>query len=401
LSLQYFEPAGWKKRIAFFLVSQNISLFGSSVVSFSILWHITLATSSGMWMMLATLCNNVPFVVISLFGGVWADRYSRKRLIMLADGFIAMATLLLAVSFLLGYGRLPLLLVALAVRSLGAGVQNPAVKAVYPQLVPAEQLTRIQGINQTLGSVLSLLAPAAGGLVLGTVGIIGAFFLDVVTAAAAIFVMGFIRVERPRGAIAAKTILGDMKDGLAYTFGSKRLCRFIVFYVLSYLLFAPAFVLTPLLIARTFGGEVWRLTVHEIVWAAAAILGGVFVAVKGDFLDKVRTIAVCTAGFGVLFALLGVAWNFTVFLCFLAAAGFFLPVWTTAITVYIQETAAPDKLGRVFSVTEFVSVGAIPVAVAVFGPLADVVPVGALLLTSSALLIPLAIAYALRGRRPT
>ena len=380
-------PSGWKKIIGFFLTSQNISLFGSSVVGFAILWHITLETSSGIWMMLGTICHVLPQVIISLFGGVWADRHNRKHLIMLADGCIALATLALAVAFLLGFDRLELLLAALVVRSFGAGVQSPAVKAIYPQLVPKDRLTKIQGINQTLGAILSLLAPAAGGVLLGTVGIVGAFFVDVVTAALAILVMCAIRVEKASQSVGEASVWKDMAYGLSYTFGHKRLRRIVICYLFSFLLFTPAFVLTPLMIERTFGNEVWRLTINEIVWAGTAILGGLFVSAKGQFANKARTIAICIVGFGAMFALLGLSWDFVSFLVFMGIAGFFLPIWTTAQTVFVQEITSPDVLGRVFSVVELVSYGAVPVAILFFGPLADVMRVETILLISGALLV--------------
>lgn len=172
----------WKRQAALFLVSQNISLFGSSVVGFAILWHITLATSSGTWIMLATLCSMLPQVVVSLFGGVLADRYHRKYLIMLSDGFIALATLGLAIAFLAGFQYMGLILAVSAVRSAGGGIQGPAVSAIYPQIVPEKQLVRIQGLNQTIGSVLMLLSPAVGGILLGSIGIVATFFVDVITA---------------------------------------------------------------------------------------------------------------------------------------------------------------------------------------------------------------------------
>ena len=89
----------FNKKIILFLISQNISLFGSAVVGFCIIWYITLETSSGIWLMLATICSLLPQVVISLWGGVWADRHNRKHLIMLADAFIALATLGIALFF--------------------------------------------------------------------------------------------------------------------------------------------------------------------------------------------------------------------------------------------------------------------------------------------------------------
>jgi len=391
--------AHWKKRSAFFLLSQNLSLFGSSVVGFAILWHITLETSSGLWMMLWTICALLPAVLVSLFGGVWADRYNRKHLIMLADGFIALATLALAISFLLGFRRMELLLIASVVRSLGTGVQTPAVSAIYPQLVPKDRLTQVQGINQTLGSSLTLLSPAIGGVLLGTAGIVGAFFVDVVTAALAIIVLSRIPVERSPVASAAKPMRKEIGAGISYIFRHDRLRRLVICALFSFLLITPAFVLTPLMIERTFGGEVWRLTVNEIVWSAALIISGIFVSMKGRFRDKPRTIAVCVVAFGIMFGLLGFSWNFASFLVFMGIAGFFWPVMSTAQTVFIQETVPSDMLGRVFSVTQIIMMGAVPLAILFYGPLADVVRIETILIISSALLAVVGLIYRWSERR--
>lgn len=165
----------FNSRVLLFLISQNLSLFGSSVVGFAIIWHITLETSSGTWLMLGTLTTMIPQVLVSLWGGVWADRYNRKHLIMLSDTFVALATLVLALFYIAGFREIWLLLAISAVRALGSGVQSPAVNAIYPQLVPPEGLTRVQAVNQSLSSALMLLAPAAGGLLLGWLDISWAF----------------------------------------------------------------------------------------------------------------------------------------------------------------------------------------------------------------------------------
>jgi DHA3 family macrolide efflux protein-like MFS transporter len=368
-------------------------------VSFAILWHITLSTSSGAWMMLFTVCALLPQVFVSLFGGVWADRHNRKYLIMLADGFIALATLALAVSFHLGFDRLELLLMASVVRSIGAGVQKPAVSAIYPQLVPEEQLTKVQGINQTLNSILMLLSPAAGGVLLGTVGIVGALYVDIISAALAVMVMSRIHVGIMPKVDCAKSVWSDIRHGIAYTFGNKRLRRIVMCFLFSFLLITPAAMLTPLMIERTFGNEVWRLTANELVWSVASIFGGLFVSFKGEFRDKARTVAACIVVFGVMFGLLGLSWNFTSFLVFMGTAGFFLPVMVTVQTVYIQEITSPDVLGRVFSVVELVASGAMPIAILFFGPLADVVKVEIILLISGALLALVGVLYGLSEKR--
>ena len=390
----------WRRRAGLFLVSQNISLFGSSVVGFAIIWHITLTTSSGVWMMLATLSMMLPQVLVSLFGGVLADRYSRKTLIMLSDGFIALATLGLAIAFLLGFDRLELLLLISAVRSVGAGIQTPAVGAIFPQLVPQDKLTKVQGINQTIGSVLMLLAPPVSGVILGSVGIVATFFVDVVTASLAILVTSFIAVEKVPRSDAPLSMWSDMKIGLRYTLCHQQLKRIIICFAASFFLITPAAVLSPLMVQRTFGSEVWRLTANEVSWTVGSLLGGVFVSIKGDFKDKVLTVAVCLIVFGVMFGLLGLAWDFVSYLIFMAIAGFFVPAVSTAQTVHIQEVTEPDVLGRVFSIVQIITASAMPVAILAFGPLADTVSVELLLIVSGVLLSLVGVWYGWLGRKP-
>lgn len=95
--------ADWKKKIILFLTSQTLSLFGSSLVQYAISWYITLKTQSGVMMTISIICGFLPIFFLSPFAGVWADRYNRKTLIMLADAMIAVATLSIAIVFFLGY----------------------------------------------------------------------------------------------------------------------------------------------------------------------------------------------------------------------------------------------------------------------------------------------------------
>lgn len=385
----------FNKKIALFLISQNISLFGSAVVGFSIIWYITLETSSGIWLMLATISSMLPQVLISLWGGVWADRYNRKHLIMLADAFIALSTLALAIAFWMGYKRIELLLAVSVVRSIGAGIQTPAVNAIYPQLVPQDKLARIQGINQTLTSIFMLLAPAVGGVVLGSMDIGWAFMIDVVTAALAILIISFIKVEKIERTDNIAPMLTELKQGIKYTFSHPQLHGIIICYAFSFFLVTPAAVLSPLMVERSFGNEVWRLTANEIVWTVGSLVGGLFVSVYGDFKDKVRTIAICLVAFGVTFGLLGLAGNFIVFLLIMGVAGFFMPILATAQTVFIQEITQSTMLGRVFSIIQIISGSAMPVAILIFGPLADVVSVEVILIVSGVLLALVGVLYQL------
>ena len=118
------ENKNWKKQIALFLISQNLSMFGSSVVGFSIVWYITVTTESGFWITLSTLATLIPQVLVSLWAGVFADRYNKKTIIMLADGFTALATLLAFVAFHYGFANLSFLIFIACLRSVGGGLRQ-------------------------------------------------------------------------------------------------------------------------------------------------------------------------------------------------------------------------------------------------------------------------------------
>ena len=115
----------WRRNIVLFLSSQSLSLFGSSLVQYAMMWHITLTTESGIMMTLFIICGFIPTFLLSPVAGVWADRYHRKMLIILSDGMIAIATLILAILFSVGYKEVWLFFAMAAIRAFGTGIQTP------------------------------------------------------------------------------------------------------------------------------------------------------------------------------------------------------------------------------------------------------------------------------------
>ncbi len=244
-----------------------------------------------------------------------------------------------------------------------------------------------------LSSVLLLLAPAVGGAMLGSVGLVWTFMLDVVTAAAAIVIISFIRVEKIARTDAFDSVFADLKQGIAYSFRHPVLKGIIVCYAFSFFLITPAAVLTPLMVERSFGSEVWRLTANEMVWTFGTLLGGLFVSLRGGFQDKVRTIAVCFVAYGVTFGLMGLVGDFLVYLIIMGISGFFMPISATTQTVFIQEITEPAMLGRVFSIVQIIAASAMPVAILLFGPLADIISVETILVVSGVLLALVGVLY--------
>ncbi len=250
----------WKRNVTLFLTGQTVSLFGSMIVQYAVMWYVTIETKSGLAIALYAVAAFLPQGIVSIFGGVLADRVNRRILVMTADAVIAAATLVLALLMLNGITDLWIIVLAVGIRSLGAGFQTPAVSAMIPQLTPPDQLMRVNGIFGTISSAMMLIAPAVAGVVFGVFGIVPVFFIDVVTAVIGIGFLALVSVPT-LAAVAAKTTSyrEDLVEGIRFIWHD-RVVRWllVIFAIIFVLVVAPSFV-TPLMIARTFGGEVWQL----------------------------------------------------------------------------------------------------------------------------------------------
>ena len=379
----------WKRNIVLFLASQTISLFGSALVQYAIMWHITLKTQSGVMMTIYIICGFLPTFFLSPFAGVWADRYNRKTLIILSDSMIAVTTLIMALLFLAGFDAIWLLLVMSAIRALGSGVQTPAVGAFIPQLVPEDKLTKVNGINGSIQSTIMLVSPLASAALLTVTTLGKIFFIDVVTAAIAVSVLLiFLRVPAHAKALEKQNVsyFKDMRIGFDYIGKHDFLIRYFLYFAVLLFLVTPVAFLSPLQVTRSFGGDVWRLTAIEIAFSSGMIGGGILIAYWGGLQNRVRTIALAGMLMGVFTFALGVTPVFWIYLGFMAVSGVAMPFFNTPAMVMLQEKVEPDYLGRVFGVMGMISSSMMPLGMLVFGPLADTVKIEWLLIITGILI---------------
>lgn len=391
---------GWRRDVTIFLSGQTVSLFGSMLVQYAVMWHLTLETKSGGVMALYAVFGFLPQAVISIFGGVWADRLDRKKLIIGADATIAVVTLALAMFMAAGATDLWLIFVAIAIRSAGAGIQMPAVAALLPQIVPADKLMRVNGINGTIQSAMMLVAPAAAAAVYASMSIVAVFYIDVATAVIGIGLLLLVTVPRLVRSDEKLSYFGDLVGGVKYIVTHAFVRWILVLYAVVFVLIvAPSF-LTPLMIVRTFGEEVWKLTVNELAFSIGMVLGGAAVAAWAGKWNRVRMILISTLVFGVISIGLGLSTNLWVFFAFMFLLGLSVPAFSTPSFTVLQETVEPEMQGRVFGFVGIVMALSMPFGMAVFGPLADTFSVESLLIWAGvALLLVVALALAVPGGR--
>lgn len=383
----------WKKNIAYFIGGQSISLFGSSLVQYAIIWHITLETQSGFVMTLSILAGFIPSLFLSPFAGVWVDRFNRKLIIILADSFIAIMTLGTAILFYFGYGSISLLLVISAFRSLGNAVHTPAVQAYIPELVPEDKLMKVQGINNGIQSTMMIITPVLSAALLASVELFVIFFIDALTAVLGIFtLLIFVNSLRPQAKHIGKVeYFNDIKMGINYIRHHNFLVPFFIFTAMVLFFVAPIAFLSPLQTIFKFGPETWRLSFVEVSFALGMMIGGFSIAAWEGLKNRIHTMALALLFMGLFSIVLSITNIFWAYLLAMFIIGLSLPYYNSPAYVMVQEKVDSEYLGRVFSVMGMISSSMMPIGMIVFGPLADVWDVNYIVILSGIMMMLIAL----------
>lgn len=394
----------WKKKIILFLTSQSITLFGSQIVQMAIVWYVTLSTSSGAWVAAFSVCSYLPQFLVSFAGGVWADRYSRKMLIISADAGIAIITL--GMFFLMpcvpqDESLLKMLLLMSVLRSIGAGIQSPAVSAVIPQLVPREFLMKYNGINAAMQSAVQFAAPALAGAVLSMGTLRSTLIIDILTALIGIGLFSCVRLPAQERGEFPVSAISDIKIGIRYALTEKRIGGILMVYGLFTFLCVPAGYLSGLLVSRVYGDTYWYLTAVELCGFGGMMAGGLMMSMSSVWSIQQKRRTTLSVGLGVFGAMaigMSIAGNFMLYLIFMIIYGIALTTVQTTITTFLQENTKNSLQGRIFGFMGSMYAICYPVGMAIFGMMADYMPLQWIMEGSGVTLILLAVLLLLTKR---
>lgn len=274
----------WGWRYGCIFAGQALSLLGSAVTQFVLLWWITDTTGSVQALATAGLAALLPQAVLSPLGGVLADRWSRRALMIAADAVSAACMLAMMALLASGEAQLWHAYTILAVRSAMQAFQMPAAEASVAMLVPAGFLPRAAGMNQTLVSLSLVGAAPLGALALGTVPLAWALGIDVATALLGIVPLLIYRIPQPgheegAGTGARAGVWSDFRAGLRFVWRDPGLRR--LYLLLGALMVAvmPAFTLAPLLVKEHFAGGPPEVAWMEALAGVGMVAGGMLAAV--------------------------------------------------------------------------------------------------------------------------
>lgn len=366
----------WKGKFFTIWGGQAFSIMGSQLVQFALVWYLTVQTGSAVVLATASMVGMLPNIILGPFVGALVDRWNRRRIMILSDSLIAVATVILAGLFALGSVEIWHIYALLFVRALGGTFHSNAMNASTALLVPVEHLTRVQGLNQMLTGGLNIISAPLGALLLSILPLQGVLAIDVVSALIAVVPLFFYQVPQPNRLNSQDqqtTVWVDFKEGLRYIRSWRGLMVIGLMTVGINFTILPAFSLLPLLVKDYFGGNAAQLGLVEAAMGIGVFLGGGLLGIWGGFDRKIQTSMFGLIGMGVGTLILAFAPASSLHLAVFGAllAGMMEPITMGPFLAVIQSNVEPDMQARVFSLMISIGTATAPLGLMIAGPFAE------------------------------
>lgn len=343
----------WLAIIAFIWAGQAVSMFTSYAASFAAVWYVTETTGSAILLSVMSICAYLPQGILSPYGGVIADRYNRKAVIIAADMAVGLVSLALGVLILLDDVSIAAIMLMVIARSVGQAFHGPAMMAAMPMLVPEKHLLRINTLDMMLMSVAGIVSPALGIMLYEGVGFHAVMFLDFVGAALACLALVKASIPSVRDCAAScekRHPLVEMKEGWSALRVNRGLFLLIVLITLGMVSFGPMGSLYPLMTYDHFGGDGKRLA---LLLAASCVAFGILAAASGLLSPSM----------------------FWVFAVLCAAMGMVCAWFNGPTVTLVQRNVPEEKMGRALGFVTAAMGLASPVGIALGGMAAEAIGV--------------------------
>lgn len=328
-------------------------------------WLVYQLTGSPVYLGILNLCRTAPIVVFTLLGGVVADRMERRRLLF-ATQVVAML-LALALAVLVSSGLVEIWMVLLV--AIGRGVMMsfnaPARQSLISELVPREHLMNAIALNSATLNLTRVLGPALGGVIIATLGVAGAFYLNAASFVAVLYGLALMRFPefRPR---VRTGVLRELTGGLRYLAAHPALRALILLALLPMLLGQPYQTMLTVFARDVLEVGAQGLGLLTAASGAGAVLGALWVAAQHGEMQRGRAMLAGLVAFGLLLMVFAASPWLGLSLVALVGVGAAQQVYMSMNNTLVQITVDEEYRGRVVSIL-FLNRGMVPMGTILAG----------------------------------
>ena len=304
---------------------QAVSIITSSIVQFAIIWYITYKTGSAFWLSMASLCGFLPQGILGLFIGSYIDKRNRKKIMIISDGLIAAVSLIMCIISFITNLPIWVILICLALRSIGSAFHNPSLQASIPLIVPQEKLLKYSGYSQAIQSISLILSPAIAALLYDKFSLGSIILLDVIGAVFAIFTLAISVIPKQKTETTEKVdFIKDSKLGFKAIINNKLVSFIFLISAIFMLLYMPINALFPLMTTSHFNGSTMDVGIVEILFAIGMLVGSLLLSSSKMFQNKKTNIFISLFLMGLAITISGLLPNnmFYIFAILCAVMGF-------------------------------------------------------------------------------
>lgn len=363
------------KDISFIFFGQVLSQAGDSIYYIALLWLVLEKTGSTEITGIFGSLNFLPYLIFTIPGGILADRFS-KKFIMLSSDFLRFLLVFL-VYYLLSKDLFSLFVIGLITFSIESfsALFYPSRDALIPHLVEREKLSHANGLIQVSWQLASLLGPALAGVLLNYLRIIDLFSIDALT-----FLLSFLLILLIKNEKIFKekkeSALKSFKEGIKYAFKDPLIrIILIITFLNNLILMGPAVVGMPIYVKNILQKEVFHYAFLEAAFAGGAIIGAPLIIYLGKRFSFSKLLLLGIFLDGITYLPLFFIKNFPWALLTIFFHSIFIPMVTVSRTTVIQSYVPEKYLGRVISLFQFAVIGGAGISSILTGYLAKYIPI--------------------------
>ena len=372
------KTALFKKDFTLVVIGQIISLFGNSILRFALPLYLLRQTGSAALFGVVTACSFLPMIVLSLLGGVLADRVNKRNIMVVLDFFTAVLIFVFSATLEV-LPLVPLFIVILMMLYGIQGAYQPAVQASIPLLVPMEQLMSANAVINQVNALANLLGPIIGGILFSTWGLWPILLISGICFMLSAVMEIFIRIPHQKKTIETGVLTivrEDLTDSLRFIRTEKPVLFRVMGLLVLFNLFLSAMLIIglPVLITKTLGMSDRLFGYSQGALAAGGLAGGILAGLLGNKLDvKKSHLLLLMCACGVLPMGLTLLFQNPPFISYLiiSVMSFFLMTASTMFSVqilsFVQAQTPPQLVGKVISCLLALSMCAQPIGQALYG----------------------------------
>ncbi len=363
-------------------------------------WLVYQLSNSSLYLGLDTFFAQVPVFLLSLFGGVFADRKSRRSLLLISQVIQLASAFILALLFYTHVVRVWQIWCLSFTVGVAQAFGGPAYSALIPTLVPKEDLQNAIALNSIQFNLARVVGPALGGIALVKLGATWCFSINGLSFLAVIASLLMIHPTF----VPAKTdqsVIRSMREGIEFLLKREGMGSLVLLAFLATLLSYPLITFLPVMARDVFHGGPNTFTLFLCLSGAGSVTGALVVAGSSTHAGQAKRSLVVMLLLGILIAGFGVSRNLAISSALVLAAGAALMVVFALNSSLVQIYVSDEMRGRVMSVYNMAFRGGIPIGSLMSGLLIKQASAPAIMTGNGLLLVVMAAYFLLTQRKLT